>query len=106
MRVPPVIVCTPLCSRNHLLDEENSSPDEWPPCGFSKKMTYPSKIKLEKVKNFQRQKSVRQLTTIHQQLTTTSPQSTIKKTQFFRDPPSKTPINRRNTAAHHAQNFF
>jgi len=42
---------------------------------------------------FQTRKSVRQLTTIYQQSTTTSPQKTTQKTHIFAKPPAKTPLH-------------
>jgi hypothetical protein len=47
------------------------------------------KIYFKKVENFQTRKSVRQHTTIHQQLTTTSPQKHHVKNTHFRKTPCK-----------------
>jgi hypothetical protein len=48
---------------------------------------------LEKLANFQSRKSVRQLTTIYQQSTTTSPQKAMIKTRIFAKPPAKTRLS-------------
>jgi hypothetical protein len=52
-----------------------------------------TKIKLKNVARFQTRKSVRQLTTFHQQSTTTSPQKTTLKTHSFPKTPAKTPLH-------------
>jgi hypothetical protein len=54
------------------------------------------KINFKGVADFSARKTIIQRTTKDHQLTTNSPQKTIRETQVFPEPPSKTPANPQN----------